>query len=302
MYHLLAALNLKSGLAGRVMLVAILACVTSSQVYADELRIYPEEIVLQSQGDQQTYVAQLVDAQGVTRDVTSLVQLRIAEPALVSVGATTIRPRQDGDSKILFSVGPQSIEVSVRVSHATTEREISFERDVMPIFMKHGCNNGSCHGAARGKDGFMLSLFGYDPVGDHFRLTRQLIGRRVDLAVPEKSLLLLKATGEVSHTGGQLFEEDSDDYRTMQQWLVAGAPEDAVGTVKPVGIQMLPPKIVFDGKGATQQTVVMATYSNGTTRDVTRLALFLTNNDSVAAINGNGVVQANGRGGAQRKP
>ncbi len=93
----------------------------------------------------------------------------------------------------------------------------------MPVLFRAGCNSGSCHGAARGKDGFRLSLFGYDPAGDYFRLTQQVIGRRVDVAVPEQSLLLLKATGKVPHTGGQLFAENSDYYRTLQRWIQAGA-------------------------------------------------------------------------------
>src|SRR5215467_8073490 len=75
----------------------------------------------------------------------------------------------------------------------------SFRLDVMPVFFRAGCNSGGCHGAAIGKDGFHLSLFGYDPSGDYYRLTQQIIGRRVDLAVPEQSLVLLKATGSVRH-------------------------------------------------------------------------------------------------------
>src|SRR5215467_14180965 len=77
----------------------------------------------------------------------------------------------------------------------------SFRLDVMPVFFRAGCNSGGCHGAAIGKDGFHLSLFGYDPSGDYYRLTQQIIGRRVDMAVPEQSLLLLKATGLVPHSG-----------------------------------------------------------------------------------------------------
>ncbi|MFM7043510.1 MAG: hypothetical protein ACKO35_15150, partial [Planctomycetaceae bacterium] len=85
----------------------------------------------------------------------------------------------------------------------------SFRRDVMPVFFRAGCNAGTCHGSARGKDGFMLSLFGYDPKGDYARIVEQLPGRRVNTAVPEKSLLLLKATAAVPHTGGKLFTPDS---------------------------------------------------------------------------------------------
>jgi hypothetical protein len=280
--------------------VLLLACLLIQQATAEDLtlRVFPTEVVLRTKGDVQSFVAQLVDGQGVTRDVTDSVNLQIADPQIVKLERKLLRPQRDGATTIRFSVGAQYVDMPVRVEQSATVRDISFERDVMPVFMKHGCNNGSCHGAARGKDGFMLSLFGYDPDGDYFRLTRQFIGRRVDLAVPEKSLLLQKALGEVSHTGGQLFDEASDEYQVMLQWLVAGAPKDPSDTPKPTGIQLLPPKIVFDAKDSTQQTVVMATYSDGSVRDVTRLALFLTNNDAVASVDADGKVTANGRGGA----
>jgi hypothetical protein len=189
-------------------------------------------------------------------------------------------------------------EVPVMVQDASQSRSVSFRLDVMPVFMKHGCNNGSCHGAAKGKDGFMLSLFGYDPAGDYHRLTRQIVGRRVDLASPAKSLMLEKTTNAVPHTGGKLFDTNHDDYQTILRWLKAGAPDDSGDTPVPVGVELLPPKVVFNGSGGTQKTVVLAKYSDGSVRDVTRLALYMTNNDGIASINKDGVVKGGGRGGA----
>src|SRR5947209_14145088 len=100
-------------------------------------------------------------------------------------------------------------------------KPISFRLDVMPVFFRAGCNSGGCHGAAIGKDGFHLSLFGYDPSGDYYRLTRELPGRRIDVAVPKQSLLLLKATGMVPHSGGRRFKPDSDLYGTLLRWIEA---------------------------------------------------------------------------------
>ncbi|MFN9417153.1 MAG: cell surface protein, partial [Pirellula sp.] len=90
----------------------------------------------------------------------------------------------------------------------------SFRRDVMPVFFRAGCNSGTCHGSARGKDGFMLSLFGYDPAGDYRRAVEEIPGRRVNVAMPRESLLLLKALGAVPHTGGKRIESDSDLAKT----------------------------------------------------------------------------------------
>src|SRR5207245_9192965 len=118
--------------------------------------------------------------------------------------------------------GSQTVKVPVKVIQATTDRPISFKRDVMPVFMRAGCNVGGCHGAARGKDGFRLSLFGFDPDGDHHRLTRELNGRRINLAVPAASLTVEKSTGAVPHTGGRRFEPESELCQTLVGWVAAG--------------------------------------------------------------------------------
>src|SRR3954452_22844421 len=78
----------------------------------------------------------------------------------------------------------------------------AFGRHIMPIFSRAGCNSGSCHGTFAGKNGFHLSLFGYQPIDDHQRITRAVLGRRIDLTDPPNSLLLLKATGQMAHGGG----------------------------------------------------------------------------------------------------
>ena len=263
-----------------------------------QLKVFPPQISLRGQGDRLTIAVQLVNDQGITRDVSSTVVVKVTNAKIVEVTGQTLKPKADGETKLLIELGQNKVEVPVVVKDSQVSRDVSFRLDVMPIFMKSGCNTGSCHGAAKGKDGFHLSLFGYDPAGDYFKLTRQLIGRRVDLAVPEKSLLLEKSTGDVDHTGGQLFTTDSDDYRAMLRWIEAGAPDDTGDTPEPLGIEMLPTKTVFAGKDQTQKTVVMARYSDGSVRDVTRLALFLTNNDAVASIDKDGVAKANNRGGA----
>ena len=171
-----------------------------------------------------------------------------------------------------------------------------FRRDVMPVFFRAGCNAGTCHGSARGKDGFMLSLFGYDPAGDYRRIVEEMPGRRVNTAVPEQSLLLLKATGKVSHTGGKLFDRDSELYQTLREWIAAGATDD-VGDVPGVaGIEVSQPAVQFDRPGGTTALRVTATYADGSTRDVTSLTLFGTNNPSVATIDTHGVVTAQAAG------
>ena len=173
---------------------------------------------------------------------------------------------------------------------------ISFRLDVMPVFFRAGCNSGGCHGAAVGKDGFHLSLFGYDPAGDYYRLTQQIVGRRVDLAAPAQSLLLMKATGMVPHTGGRRFKPDSEYYTTLLKWIEAGAPDDAASVPTVTGISLTPDKVVFAGKDKKRALQVIAKYSDGTTRVVNDLALYLTNNKNTADISDAGVVTGDKRG------
>jgi len=175
-------------------------------------------------------------------------------------------------------------------------RPISFRLDVEPVLFRAGCNSGGCHGAAAGKDGFHLSLFGYDPAGDYWRLTRQIVGRRIDLAVPEQSLLLLKATGMVPHTGGRRFKPDTEYYNTLLRWIQAGAPDDTAGVPQVTGIALVPDKVVFQPKDKPRPLQAIAKYSDGTSRVVNNLALYLTNNKSTADIDTEGLVTPGKRG------
>ena len=174
----------------------------------------------------------------------------------------------------------------------------SFKNDVLPVFMRSGCNAGDCHGAARGKDGFMLSLFGYDPEGDYYRLMEEHLGRRVNLAMPEESLLLQKAIGAVNHSGGELFAKDSEAYRVLYEWIAAGAPRDPEDVPDAVGIRMEPPVIEFSKPQGRVPTKVIATYSDGSERDVTQWSLYLSSNEGVVAINESGKVAPQRSGGA----
>ena len=179
---------------------------------------------------------------------------------------------------------------------AAEDAAVSFRRDVMPVFFRANCNSGGCHGAAAGKDGFNLSLFGYDAAGDYFRLTQQIVGRRIDVAAPEESLILLKATNKVPHTGGKLFDEHSEHYAALLAWIRQGAGDDASDVPQATGIALEPASLLFDTARDPRQLRVTAKYADGTTRDVTRLALFSTNNKSVADISADGLVNAGGRG------
>ena len=146
-----------------------------------ELAIYPPDIQLASKRSKQVVVVQASFSDGITEDVTAKCNLRLENASLGKLEGQTIHPVADGNSRVLADFGGKSAAAPIAVSQATAERPVSFKLDVMPVFMRSGCNTGSCHGAARGKDGFMLSLFGYDPDGDHYRITHELGNRRINL-------------------------------------------------------------------------------------------------------------------------
>jgi hypothetical protein len=263
-----------------------------------EVQVFPPDINLFTSRGRQTFVVQAVQADGITRDVTAQAKVTPGTAGVVRVDKNIVYPVADGATALKVEFEGKSVEVPVKVKDAKVERPISFRQDVMPVFMAAGCNQGSCHGAARGKDGFRLSLFGFDAEGDHHRLTREMNGRRINLALPAESLLLEKATGKVPHTGGSRFTDTSEHHEAIIRWLDAKAPNDPPTVALPVSVDLYPKNAVLDGKGATQQMVVRAKYSDGSERDVTNLSLFLSNNDTSAKINPSGLVTAGERGEA----
>jgi hypothetical protein len=262
------------------------------------VEVSPPDVQLTTSRDRQSLIVQARYEDGITRDVTADATFALVNPELAKLDGRTLFPVVNGETQLNVEFGGRTIVVPVTVAQAEADRPISFQLDVMPVFMKSGCNNGSCHGAARGKDGFRLSLFGFDPRGDHFRLTREEATRRINRAIPEESLVLTKAIGEVSHTGGDRFDADSEYYATLLRWLKSGAPDDQGEIPKVLSVELYPKNAVLDGEGAAQQLTVRAQYSDGTNRDVTSLAYFSTSNDNSAGVTQEGVVTAAARGEA----
>lgn len=265
-----------------------------------QLDVYPQSISLNSGADFQSFIAVVRREDGVTVDVTSEVRWNVDDEKLAKIDGNKLLPIADGKTSLTARYRNATVKVDVTVSQAAVHPPISFVKDVMPVLTRSGCNTGSCHGAAQGKDGFRMSLFGFDPQGDYKRITREIGVRRINLAIPSESLFLKKAVGSVPHTGGKLFDTDSDYYKTLLTWLQAGATNDPADKQPPAvtSVEIFPPQAVLEGDTATQQMVAVATYADGTTRDLSRLAAFSTNNASVAEINQDGLVVAGQRGEA----
>src|SRR5688500_2194963 len=182
------------------------AVAPAAPAQAQPFDIFPADINLTTSRDHQSVVVRLTDANGISHDITQQAKLALENPALAKIEGSTLKPVADGTTRLTVTHNNQTVTIPVTVKDAGQDRPISFRLDVEPVFMRSGCNTGGCHGAARGKDGFELSLFGYNPAADYHRLTREQPGRRINLALPEESLVLAKSTGAVAHTGGKRFE------------------------------------------------------------------------------------------------
>jgi len=192
---------------------------------------------------------------------------QVAELLEQSDGMWLVKGKQTGTTRLIASrKTPQGVEVQsqaileVRLPEGPIDWE--FANHIEPILARNGCNMGACHGALAGKGGFRLSLRGYDPPSDHFNLVKQDNARRVELAQPESSLVLLKASGVVSHKGGVRLPVDSVDYRIMLDWIGAGARGIAKEDSRLESVEVLPQAVTLRTADRDQLTVV-AKYSDG---------------------------------------
>jgi hypothetical protein len=210
-----------------------------------------------------------------------------------------VQPVSPGTTTIVARLGGQTATATVQVRPAGRRSGAgaapSFRNQVEPVLTRMSCNSGACHGAAAGKGGLKLTLRGYDPEADHAVLTRQVGGRRVALAEPERSLLLLKPTAAVPHGGGRRFPNGSPEYRTLYRWIAAGAPAPKPDDPRMERLEVFPSEATLARK-ASQQILVRAWFSDGHAEDVTRWVKFGASDSGVATVDdeGRAVVQGPG--------
>jgi hypothetical protein len=248
------------------------------------IEAFPKDVTLDTGADfhRVIVIARFKDAS--THDVTRQSKLTLADPSLAGLDGTTLTPKQDGETTLRIDYRGLATEIPVVVKDASQPRPISFQLDVMPVITAAGCNMGACHGSARGQDGFHLTLYGFDPKGDHFRLTEEMAGRRINLALPEESLLITKAVGDVPHTGGKLIDKGSPFHQVLVDWIREGALFDEGEIPQPIGIEVEPPQLLLTGAGIEVPFTVRANYSDGTDRDVTTLSTFSTSNENSVRV------------------
>ena len=261
------------------------------------LDVFPAAVKLPSR---YAYAQLLITARlasGEQADVTRLADVTWPQE-LVTISPTgMVRPRQDGKAEIKIAVAGQTATIPVEVAGVAADYPVSFVRDVMPVMSKMGCNAGTCHGSLNGKNGFKLSLRGYDPLYDHRALTDDIAGRRFNRVAPDQSLMLLKPSGAIPHVGGMLTKPGDPYYELIRAWIAAGVKLD-LDTTRVTKIEIFPKNPVVPLPGMKQQIAVLATYGDGSMRDVTAESFIESGNTEVAEFDKQGLLTMVRRGEA----
>ena len=278
--------------------VALFRSLTLAAEPVSDLTILPPKPVLSGPHAAQQLIVEEIHGGQLAGDLTGKTKFisQNLDVALVSP-AGVVTPVSDGTATIRADVDGRIVETQVEIKGAKVAELWSFRHDVQAVFTKSGCNMGACHGAQAGKKGFKLALRGYDNQMDYNTLTRQSKGRRVTLADPARSLILLKATGAIPHGGGTRFDDDSLEYRIVSEWIAEGAPPPRGDDPSVTALEIFPRQVTL-AAGASQQILVRALYSDGRQRDVTRWAKYTSTEAGVATIDDLGKVAVTGRGEA----
>ena len=191
----------------------------------------------------------------------------------------------------LFSLVGAFLSMTMPLFANAAEQPVSFVNDVVPVLTKAGCNVGVCHAkAGGGQKGFQLSLLGFEPLEDFDHLVREGRSRRLFFGAPDRSLLLLKATGQVPHGGGVRLESSSENYALLRDWIRQGAAFDSDAAPKLVSFEIQPARGTIL-RQAEQQLKAIAKYSDGNVRDVTGMALYEANDKAMADVSERGLVK-----------
>ncbi|MEY4484133.1 MAG: hypothetical protein RL693_1585 [Verrucomicrobiota bacterium] len=263
---------------------------------AASLRIFPEHIDIHPLAASQRVVVTLTDARGLTSDVTAEAKVTLDDASLARWQTGMLTPLASGSTRLVASHSGLTATADMKVLRGGEATAPSFQNEVVPVLMRYGCSTGGCHGASRGKDGFRLSLFGYDPGADHFRLTREFVNRRVNIALPEDSLLLKKGAGAVPHGGGKKLTPDDVNFALLRDWIAAGAAKGPVDEAHMSSVNVYPADLTLDAAGQSHRLVVMGSFTDGSQRDVTHLSVLESSDDSIASVTREGVVTSHRRG------
>lgn len=283
----------------RILLTAILL-LASRHTFADSsvsrLEIWPASIDLPSKRARVQIVVTGFSESGKAVDLTRMAKLEPDDGTVADVNDAIASPLRNGETRVIVDVAGLRTAIPLRVSHVDDEDPIRFRYETLAVLTKQGCNAGSCHGSPKGKGGFSLSLFAYSPQIDAEALIRDRLSRRTNPQDPDASLMIRKPMLRIPHVGGKKLRKSDEAYRILHQWILEGARGDFQKDPDCLRIEVYPKSsrildLSREGQAA-QQLSVLAHFSDGSVRDVTRIATYGTSHDEIATVGAGGLVTA----------
>jgi hypothetical protein len=287
-------LNLTLGLAA-LALAAALGTPASAAPPVTALKLEPASLTFDHREDTRRFLVTGITRAGYQVDLTPVAKVTPLGGLVKRGPEGVLVPLKVGRGFVQVTAGGKTARLPITVK-STELRPLSFMRDIEPVLARTGCNAGTCHGAASGKNGFKLSLRGYDPDFDYHALVDDLSGRRFNRAAPDQSLMLLKPTQQVPHRGGLVFDPNSRFYQTIRRWIAEGVKSDVATTSRVAGLEVLPKNPTLPLLHMKQSMVVIAHYADGKTRDVTGEARFTSSVPEIATVTEAGQVASIRRG------
>jgi len=256
-----------------------------------KFEVYPAKVALKGGDDAQQLILTATLDGGRLQDLTGDCKYEVADTKVARVTtAGRVIPLGNGATEVTVTYGDKTVKVPVSAEKLDENLPINFGNQIVPIFTKLGCNSGGCHGKASGQNGFKISLLGFEPETDYNALVKEARGRRLFLAAPEHSLLLLKATGIMAHAGGKRMEVGSDEYKLVRRWIASGVPMGKPEDPTVTKITVYPEHRVMTRQNK-QQFAVYAHYSDGSIEDITRRAQYDSNETEIAIVDTQAVVR-----------
>ncbi len=262
------------------------------------IEVFPTSFKLDSPRRVVHFVVTGIYADGSVQDLTRVAEVVPQNTEVAQAEGAVVSPLANGTTDVLIKAGGHEVRVPLEVVNQETSDKVSFNYGTLAVLSKQGCNQGACHGSPSGKGGFRMSLRAYDPVLDIETLVREAFNRRTNLYEPEKSLLLQKPLMEVAHGGGRRLSKDDAGYQVLVDWIEQGCQVDATDAPTCVKLDIYPRERILVRPAHTQQMTAIAHFSDGSMRDVTRLACFSSSDEAVATVDENGLVVAHDRGEA----
>ena len=273
---------------------------TSQQIKAlgpfEKLDVQPGEVQLRDRYDRVQVVVTGVRADGSVVDLTGLSRFTVETAGVVSASGSRINALGNGRTSLRVDAGGHTRRIPVQVTGFQKSRVVRFETGLLAALSKQGCNSGGCHGAPSGKGGFRLSLRGFNPPLDVQTLIREQFARRTNPLDPSESLLLRKPTMQVAHGGGQQLQADDPAYGLIHGWIGEGCRPDPDGAARCVRTEVFPRDRVVKSPATSQQLRVVAHFSDGSSRDITHLAVYSSSNAGLATVDRRGLVTGGGTG------